>query len=44
VALPVGVGMDEVVQTFGFRQVELAILECTAGEFAWFSRASNWLL
>ena len=33
-ALTVGVGGDEVVQTFGLGEIELAVLERTAGEFA----------
>ena len=33
-ALPVGVGVNEIVEAFGFGQIELAVLEGAAGEFA----------
>ena len=33
-ALPVGVGVDEIVETFGLGEIELAVLERAAGEFA----------
>ena len=33
-ALPVGVGMDQIVETFGLGEIELAVLERAAGEFA----------
>ena len=33
-ALAIGVGVDEIVEAFGFREIELAVLECAPGEFA----------
>ena len=33
-ALPIGVGVNEIVEAFGFGEIELAVLECAAGEFA----------
>ncbi len=33
-ALPIGVGVDEIVEAFGFGEIELAVLEGAAGEFA----------
>ena len=33
-ALPIGVGVNEVVEAFGFGQIQLAVLKCTAGKFA----------
>ena len=38
-ALPIGVGMNEIVETFGLRQIELAVLESAAGEFAGLGRS-----
>ena len=38
-ALPVGVGMDEIVEAFGLGQIELAVLERAPGEFAGLGRA-----
>jgi len=32
--LPIGVGMDKIVETFGFGEIELAVLEGAPGEFA----------
>ena len=37
-ALPVGVGMDQIVETFGLGEVELAVLERAAGKFAGLGR------
>ena len=33
-ALPVGVGMDQIVEAFGFGEIELAVFESAAGKFA----------
>ena len=33
-ALPIGVGMDQIVETFGLDEIELAVLECAPGEFS----------
>ena len=33
-ALPVGVGMNQIVETFGLGEIELAILERAAGKLA----------
>jgi hypothetical protein len=32
--LPVGVGVNQIVEGFGFGEIELAVLKCAAGEFA----------
>ncbi len=33
-ALPIGVGMNQIVQRFGFGEIELAVFKRAAGEFA----------
>ena len=33
-ALPIGVGVNQIVERFGFGQIELAVLERAAGKFA----------
>ena len=38
-ALPVGVGVNQIVETFGLGQIELAVLERAAGELARLGRA-----
>ena len=40
-ALPIGVGMNEIVETFGFGEIELAVLERAAGEFAGLGRHAH---
>ena len=37
-ALPVSVGMDEIVEAFGFGEIELAVFKRAAGEFAGLGR------
>ena len=37
-ALTIGVGMNEIVETFGFGEIELAVLESAPGKFAGLSR------
>ena len=37
-ALPIGVGVNEIVETFGLGEIELAVLEGAAGEFAGLGR------
>ena len=38
--LPIGVGMDEIVETLGFGQIELAVLERAPGKFPGLGRAN----
>ena len=38
-ALPIGVGMDQIVETFGLGEIELAVLERAAGKLARLRRA-----
>ncbi len=33
-ALPIGVGVNQIVETFGLGQIELAVLEGAPGEFS----------
>ena len=40
-ALPIGVGMDEIVETFGLGQIELAVLERAPGKFAGLGRREH---
>ena len=40
-ALPIGVGMDQIVETFGLGQIELAILEGAPGKFAGLGRRAH---
>ena len=39
--LPIGVGMDEIVETFGLGQIELAVLESAPGKFAGLGRREH---
>ena len=32
--LAIGVGVNQIIETFGFGEIELAVLECPAGKLA----------